>query len=349
MMSRRPDLVRLEPIDSWGGLHSVRRLVYTTPGPDGSSVTATGLVCLPDADVPADGWRVVAWTHGTSGLSEHCGLTGSPDLEAGTGEAIGRLNAAGYAVVAPDYLGLGPGTQGPHPYLHTDTESTATIDAVRAARVGVRELSQHWAVAGQSQGGHAALATGHRASTYAPELIFHGTAALAPASNIEHVFAMARPGMPSIPGFPVGSLLAVLAGMTATPQRVDVRSYLTPTGRRLSDAITAVCSAAWPELAAGVAAGSVVSKPLGDNEFRRALTEYMAVPTGGYGAPMLIVHGWRDSRVPLPLTLRLLRGFRRAGTRYEFHPVNAGHDDVRDGAGLMHLLAFLHRVMPAQG
>lgn len=348
-MSRRSTLQRLDPIGSWGGLHAVSRLVYTTPGPDGTSVTATGLVCLPDGPAPAEGWRVVAWTHGTSGLSEHCGLTGSPDLEAGTGEVIGRLNAAGYAVVAPDYLGLGPGTIGPHPYLHTDTESTATIDAVCAARMGIDELSQHWAVAGQSQGGHAALAAGHRAATYAPDLIFHGTAALAPASNIEHVFAMARPQTPSIPGFPVGSLLAVLTGMTATPTKVDVRSYLTPVGQRISDEMTGVCSGAWPQLVAGVSTGSVVAKPLGDSDFRRSLAEYMAVPTGGYGAPVLIVHGWKDSRVPLPLTLRLLRQFRRAGTRFEFHAVNAGHDDVRDGAGLMYLLAFLHRILPAQG
>ncbi|MGV9827216.1 alpha/beta fold hydrolase [Gordonia sp. NPDC003429] len=335
----------MEPIATWGGLTGVSQLAYETPDGYGASVPATALVRVPAGTAPSGGWPVVAWTHGTSGMSSSCGLIGSPDLEAGTAPTIARLNRAGYAVVAPDYLGLGPLSTGTHPYLHTATEASATIDAVRAACAESPDLSNLWAVAGQSQGGHAALAAAHEAGR-APELTLCGCAALAPASNIEHVFARARPGMPVVPGFPVGSLLAVLAGMSATPQPVTVREYLTPFGRNLADEIAATCSATWPDLVRGVSAGAVVSKPLGDKAFRAALANYMALPHGGYHAPILIVHGWKDTRVPLPLTLRFVRGLRAAGTAYEFRTVNAGHDDVREGAGLRHLLAFLDRVLP---
>ncbi|MFT4044577.1 MAG: lipase family protein [Gordonia sp. (in: high G+C Gram-positive bacteria)] len=335
----------MEPIATWGGLTGVSRLVYKTTGPDHTPVLATALVRLPPGTPPDDGWPVVAWTHGTSGMNSACGLTMSAELEAGTAPIVARLNRAGYAVIAPDYLGLGPHSDIIHPYLHTSTEASATIDAVRAAHQAVSGLSLRWAVAGQSQGGHAALATGQRASHDAAALDFRGTAALAPASNVEHMFSLARPSTREMPYFPVGSMLAVLAGMIAVPQPIDVRSFLSPEGNRLVDEIATRCSLAWPEIVRGVSAGQVLQKSLRDNEFRRAIADYAAVPTSGYDAPILIVHGWKDSRVPLPLTLWLLAGLRRSRTPYEFHVVNTGHDDSRGAPALRYALAFLAEVL----
>ncbi|WP_203718678.1 alpha/beta hydrolase family protein [Asanoa siamensis] len=70
---------------------------------------------------------------------------------------------AGYLTVAPDYLGLGTGP-GRHPYVHTETEASASVDAIRAAhrfaaRSGQR-LTGEVMVSGFSQGGHAAMALG---------------------------------------------------------------------------------------------------------------------------------------------------------------------------------------------
>lgn len=319
----------------WGGLGRVDRMRYRTVSGTGELVDVHAIVAIPDGAAPDTGWPIVAWDHGTSGLGPMCGLTGSAELEANTAQVVAQLIGAGYAVVAPDYLGLSPGSPGPHPYLHTMTEATATIDAVRAARAARPDLAARWAVAGESQGGHAALATGHQATRRAPELDFRGTVAVSPASNIETIFRRVRPGGRELPRFPVGSFAAVLAGMAVAQSEVDVRSRLTPTGRRVVDAIAEAASPDWDAVVAGSAAGDLVSSPLSERDFAAALRRYMKVATAGYDAPILIVHGVRDVRVPLPLTLALLAQFRRGGTRFRFRLVDSGHNDLLLGNGGM--------------
>jgi pimeloyl-ACP methyl ester carboxylesterase len=83
----------------------------------------------------------------------------APTLE---GEAVaGLLASGGFAVVEPDYVGLGqsPGT---HPYLHADTEASASIDLLAAARGAARiahvALPSSVYITGFSQGGQTALA-----------------------------------------------------------------------------------------------------------------------------------------------------------------------------------------------
>ncbi|MDZ7846562.1 MAG: alpha/beta fold hydrolase [Owenweeksia sp.] len=71
--------------------------------------------------------------------------------------------SAGAIAVAPDYLGLGD-NPGLHPYLHGNTEATATLDLIRAVREFLHdstqiEVNSEIFVTGYSQGGHAAMAT----------------------------------------------------------------------------------------------------------------------------------------------------------------------------------------------
>ncbi|MEM9446299.1 MAG: lipase family protein [Verrucomicrobiota bacterium] len=81
---------------------------------------------------------------------------------------LSSFAGSGYLAVAPDYIGLG-GNQGFHPYLHVDSQASAAIDAIRAARQLVEGLanlegstfSNDLFLFGYSQGGHAALST-HR-------------------------------------------------------------------------------------------------------------------------------------------------------------------------------------------
>ena len=68
---------------------------------------------------------------------------------------------AGWVVIATDYSFAEKG--GPHPYLIGEGEARAALDAVRAARqMSELTLDNHMVVWGYSQGGHAALWTGHR-------------------------------------------------------------------------------------------------------------------------------------------------------------------------------------------
>ena len=68
---------------------------------------------------------------------------------------LNRWLKAGFAVVRTDYQGLG--TAGAHQYLVGVAEGRSTLDIVRAARKLDKRVGNRLAIAGHSQGGHAAL------------------------------------------------------------------------------------------------------------------------------------------------------------------------------------------------
>lgn len=73
------------------------------------------------------------------------------------------LAAQGYAVVATDFLGYALSNYPYHPYAHADSEASAIIDSIRAAKRAAPALglplNGKVMVTGYSQGGHASMAT----------------------------------------------------------------------------------------------------------------------------------------------------------------------------------------------
>ena len=130
--------IALSQLGQWGGLDRVARLSYLTTDARGAVVPASGVVRLPDGPRPGDGWPIISWAHGTSGLGEECGLADSEDLIRSTAPVVEALPDAGYAVVATDYIGLGPNSLGPPSYLHTRSEATAVIDPRNALLFGLQ-------------------------------------------------------------------------------------------------------------------------------------------------------------------------------------------------------------------
>jgi dipeptidyl aminopeptidase/acylaminoacyl peptidase len=133
---------------------SLRRLVYTTIDAHGQPTIASGLLALPTDFQPIG---VVSFAHGTDSLKSYV-----PSAPTGEGEEVAALFASGgFALVAPDYVGLGL-SPGPHPYLHVETEARASLDLLTAARRAAHEaeikLPRSVYITGFSQGGQAALA-----------------------------------------------------------------------------------------------------------------------------------------------------------------------------------------------
>ncbi len=312
----------------WGAWSRAAIVEYRTEGATRGTAPAAGLLLLPDSPAPAGGYPIVAWDHGTSGLAPHCGLT--THQARNERPLLQAFLDRGWAVVAPDYLGLSPGADTVHPYLHTRTEATATIDLVRAARAAEPSLAKTWAVVGGSQGGHAALGTGNLAGDYAPDLDFRGTVALAPASNFEQILSQLDPNVPNLPiadGL-VGPFASVLAGLRATRPDLDVNGLLSPRGREVVDTVATSCVEDFDRAVAGASIGALLAKPMSANGIGAALRDYMVVPTLGYRQPILIVHGAADTVVPLPMTLTLLAQMRAAGTQVEFAQYEGGHEQV---------------------
>ncbi len=160
-LSRAEIAAQLAEVGITGGADhgtSRYRLGYCTFGPSGMPTAASGLLALPTQ--ARDPLPVVAYAHGTNAAR-----TDAPSF---LGTAEGRLApvvfaAVGFAVAAPDYVGLGAALDA-HPYLHAATEADASADLLHAATAAAaglnRRLSHDVFVTGHSQGGHAAMAIG---------------------------------------------------------------------------------------------------------------------------------------------------------------------------------------------
>jgi alpha-beta hydrolase superfamily lysophospholipase len=126
------------------------RILYHTRTANDADALASGIVLVPYGKPPKDGWPLLAWAHGTSGVAREC----APSLMKSVFynyEGLYEYVLAGYAVVATDYAGLG--TDGKHAYIDLLSNGTDVIHSVPAARAAVRNLGPKWIAIGHSQGG----------------------------------------------------------------------------------------------------------------------------------------------------------------------------------------------------
>lgn len=175
------EMIFAQPVDQGPGDMMLWRMAYWTLDGADRLRQVTGMVAAP-ATPPSGTRRVIAWTHGTSGVVERCAPSLSPDFAKVT-PALREMIARGYVVVAPDYPGLG--SSGPHPYLVGNDTARSVLDSVRAAQaIAQSGAGRQFAVWGESQGGHAALWSAKAAARYAPELDLVATAAAAPPTDL---------------------------------------------------------------------------------------------------------------------------------------------------------------------
>ncbi len=134
------------------------KIIYNTVEADGTTpTTASGMLSIPL--VTCDSFGLVSYAHGT--VLQREDVPSRNNFES----TIGKVFAStGYIATMPDYLGLGD-NPGVHPYLHAESQATATIDLIRAAREFLAadmpniNLNGEVMLTGYSQGGHAAMGT----------------------------------------------------------------------------------------------------------------------------------------------------------------------------------------------
>ena len=175
-------------------------MTYKMQGITGKETQATALVFTPKTEPPAGGWPIVVWAHGTTGVANKCAPSKNPLIVEGglledlhTIKMLDSFVKAGYVVVAPDYEGLGEPTEPEqtedkeiHPFLNLKSEAYSITDAVVATKNWLgNKASNKWAVAGVSQGGHAALGAAQYAAR--ANMDYKGAVAFAPANNLEMI------------------------------------------------------------------------------------------------------------------------------------------------------------------
>ncbi|MDY6809884.1 MAG: lipase family protein [Actinomycetota bacterium] len=331
--SGRGEVMRTDPgLDTWtaalpADTGSTRIVYRSTSGVDGAATAVSGAVFIPsDERRPDDGWPLIAYAHGTTGISRDCAPSDRPDMFGDLG-AIDDFLRRGYAVVTTDYQGLGIRTGEPaaHPYLEPHTAAYNVIDAVRAARSVEPSIGSQWFAVGRSQGGGAAWATAEQYAAYGDdtgELL--GAVAVAPLLDATYLVRNAQDGTLTVAQRYLYPLL-----VQGVAQGSD---QLTP-GDHLGQgaAATLSCSSTATALAA---------QPAPPDEFRAvtpgaaddlmAAVQAYALPRDSTEVPIIAFYGSRDDIIPpdvMQLTLaracavgqRVLR-VRREGQGHSLDP-----------------------------
>lgn len=291
-------------------------------------VTVSGTALLPPGDPPAGGWPVMALAHGTSGILPECGPSLSPDLFGSATPAAGFVRQ-GFAVVVPDYEGLG--APGVHAYLDAKAAGRNVVDAVRALRaVRPGAVSDRWLMIGGSQGGGAVWAANEQAAVRAPELHLLGAVALVPAADMSAYVDLASAGTlgPDQTAAYVWMLMAQGRGRPG----LDLDRYRRGSAARNWQKLS-YCYGPHAE-ERGVALAQIVPDELkpatpADAARMKQIFRTMALPQRKADAPMLVIYAGKDSFIDPAWTRGAMAAACRMGSRIEaiFQP-EKGHGTV---------------------
>lgn len=316
-------LLRHEPFERGMPDQSrAERFLYTTRGLDGSVEVASALVIVPDVAAPGP-WPVILWAHGTSGIARQCAPSNLADpLGAGAMPARQEAIDRGWAIVAPDYLGLGG--PGPHPYLVGAPVARSSLDAVRAARqIDGLALGDDTVVWGHSQGGAVTLWIGSERATYAPDVSLAGVVAMAPASDLP---ALAEAVLESR----IAQLFGVyiVAAYSDVYPEVRVADYVRPSARAVAESIAGRClsePSMLLSLAAVLPGESIFSRLPADGPLGARLVEN--VPRDPSGLPTFLAQGLSDTIIDAGSQAGFVDGLCSAGQVVEY-VTYAGRDHL---------------------
>lgn len=267
------------------------RILYTSTDVRWHSgpIPVSGTLYLPSGTPPSGGWPLMAWGHGTAGVADACAPSWTMHDERDA-TYLNRWLGAGFAVVVTDYQGLGG--PGPHPYLYWQAEARSILDSARAAFAARPNLiSNKVIVAGQSQGGGAALGVARLAHEYAPDVHVLGVIATGANSTFPE-------GPVSLPVRNSSNMFLsfVSGGLRDDGPKID--DLVSPRGRQLLDVARRACT---DEL--GTLAQSLKVRGLSDAlsiTFEQLAPHRIPVtdmPMGPTGIPLLIATGLADESV----------------------------------------------------
>ena len=295
------------------------RLLYHSRTSAGHDVAASAVVLVPPGVPPKGGWSVVVDAHGTSGSGVYCAPSLMRDLY--HGDQMLQFISQGWAVVAPDYAGLG--TTGRSEFVNKTAESNDVINAVRAARRARTDLSPRWVLWGHSQGGGAALAVAERQAVHA-DAGFLGTVATSPAADLTATVESVV-GTPGMGGF----VPLIASGAKVTNPRTHLGQVLSPQARRLLPVIPAGCLNVVMSVYGGLSGSDLVRPDYLDEP---NFAEFLAANSSGRrptGGPLLLLQGDSDYAVPRSITDRVASNLCSIGARLDYRTYpGLGHDTV---------------------
>lgn len=298
------------------------RMLFSTTAIDGSIGVASGIVIVPTTE-SAEPRKVILWEHGTTGIARHCAPSILDDpLGSGAMPAQQQVIDNGWALIVPDYIGLG--SEGPHPYLIGVPTAQSSLDAVRAARQVERlNLSNDVVVWGHSQGGGAALWVGVEAAAYAPDVPLLGVVAMAPASDLANL-------APHMLNNPAGALFGayIIEAFSQVYPDVKFDDYIRPSARELLRSTAERCLS---DPAMLISLGAILP---GEDAFIQEpssgpLAARLAenVPSTPTGLPTFLAQGASDPLILPEVQAQFVNTLCASGQIVEYHTY-AGKDHV---------------------
>ena len=200
---------------------ALSRFMYTTKTLNGTIVPATSFVLWPfeprrfGSSGSSNGTApVVLWCHGTSGFSADAAPSAMRNLWYGY-EAPYPLALDGYAVIGPDYAGLGvdKSWDGSHIAHQWDVAQVGARDALYALQAAWKafpnKLTKEFVSMGHSQGGGVAWGIGERLALNRdefPEVVFGGYKGTIAGSPVVNVFNALPPFISNFVGIAMRSI-----------------------------------------------------------------------------------------------------------------------------------------------
>ena len=230
----RGSVIWTRPLDGTMALPSAATnslLLYRSTGAKGGSVAVSGTLSIPQGTPPKDGWPVVVWSHGTTGLAPACAPSRDTDKGpehdyiATIRTLLDGFVKSGYAIVATDYEGLG--VPGDHPFLQGVPTGRDALDMLRAGRAAGAPLGKRYVVMGHSQGGQVDLFAASLGPSYVPEFALLGNVAFAPGSHIMDRLKLVMTSAKNELSLPY--VLYTLQSYARSNSAINLKRILTPT------------------------------------------------------------------------------------------------------------------------
>jgi alpha-beta hydrolase superfamily lysophospholipase len=301
-----------------GASVTATRILYHSRTSTGRDIAASGVVLVPPGTPPDGGWPVVVDAHGTSGIGRDCAPSLMRDLY--HGDQMLQFVDKGWAVVAPDYAGMG--TNGRVEFLNATAEANDVIDALRAAGQAVSGLSYRWVLWGHSQGGGAALAVAERQVSQ-PERGYLGAVVTSPAADL----TQAVTHLATLPG--LGGFLPLVArGAADSDPRINPRRVLTSEALKRLSVTRAGCLGVVTAVYSDLTGPTLVRPGYLADPY---LAGYLARNSTGDQAvadPILLLQGDADIVISPAATGQVAANLcRTAAVEYRTYP-GLGHDTI---------------------